>query len=365
MFYTNNLSPKVIKNEKKYLSIIKKILKKSIFINGNETYTFENNLKKYLKINYCLSCANGTDALEIAFKALGLKKGDKVFIAGNAGMYSAISLMQIGIAPNFFEIDKHNYGPLIQNINNLPKKTKAIVITHLYGKINKDIIKIKNFCLKNNILLIEDCAQAIGTKINDKKAGTFGDVATFSFFPTKNLGALGDGGAIIFKNKKIYQKAKMIKQYGWKKKYFVKISQGQNSRLDEMQAAILSFELQNLEKNNKKRIAIAQTYKGNIKNKNVFVPEIKKDFSNNYHLFVVFVKNRKSLIDYLRKKKIYTQIHYPIPDFQQTIFPRKIRSLKLNTTIEISKEILSLPCYPELKKKDVIYISKIINSWKN
>lgn len=364
MIYINNLNAKVTKNKKKYLSIINEVFNSGMFTNGKHTNQFETNLKNYLDARHCLSCANGTDALEITFKALGLKRGDHVFIAANSGMYSSVSLMQIGITPSFFDIDKYNYGPSIKEIRKLPKKTKAIVITHLYGKCNEDIFKIKKFCEERKIILIEDCAQAIGAKLNNKFAGTFGKASTFSFFPTKNLGAFGDAGAIIFKNKKTYEKAKMIKQYGWKQKYEVALPRGQNSRMDEIQAALLNYELKNLDHYNNIRLKIAKIYKKNINNKKIFVPKIHNNSLCNYHLFVIFVKNRNSLIKFLKKNEIIAQVHYPIPDFKQKIFSKKIQNLNLKNSIETSKEVLSLPCYPELKFKDVIKITKIINSWK-
>jgi dTDP-4-amino-4,6-dideoxygalactose transaminase len=364
MNFINTLKYKIKKNKSKYIYIFTKVLNTGIFINGNFTKKLEKNLQNYLNTKYCITCANGTDALEIAFKSLSLKSGDKVFIAANAGMYSATSLNNLNITPQYFDICMDNYEPTIDIIKSIKSKPKAIVITHLYGRINKDIIKISNYCRKNAILLIEDCAQAIGTSLEKKKAGTFGDAATFSFYPTKNLFGLGDGGAVTFKLKKNFIFAKMLKQYGWKKKYDVCVIRGQNSRIDEINAEIINFNLLSLDSDNKKRIDIALTYASCINHKYIYVPKILTNNECNYHLFIILVKrNRNKLINYLRQNKIFPEVHYPIPDHKQRINMKKYKNLKLPNTELLSHQVLSLPCHPNLAKKQVKKISMIINKW--
>jgi len=238
------------------------------------------------------------------------------------------------------------------------------VITHLYGRINKDIDKISEYCKKNKILLIEDCAQAIGTSLNEKKAGTFGDAATFSFYPTKNLFGFGDGGLVVFKSKKNLTIAKMIKQYGWKKKYDVVVNGGQNSRIDEINAEIINFNLLSLDSDNKKRNDIALTYSSHISHKYIDVPKLLTNNECNYHLFIILVKrNRKKLINYLKQNKIFSEVHYPIPDHKQRINIKKYKNLKLPKSELLANQVLSLPCHPNLEKKQVKKISKIINKW--
>lgn len=364
MIFVNDLKYKIKKNKSEYVNIFTKVLNTGIFINGNFTKKLEKNIQNYLKAKYCVSCANGTDALEIAFKSLDLKSGDKIFISANAGMYSATSLNNLNIKPQYFDISMDNYGPTIDIIKNIKSKPKAIVVTHLYGRINKDIIKISKYCKKNGILLIEDCAQAIGTSIGKKKAGTFGDAATFSFYPTKNLFGFGDGGAVVFKSKKNFIIAKMIKQYGWKKKYDVVINQGKNSRIDEINAEIINYNLLSLDSDNKKRHDIASIYALYLNHKYISVPKILTIKECNYHLFVILVRrNRSKLISYLKKKNIFSEVHYPIPDHKQKINIKKYENLKLPKTELFSKQVLSLPCHPNLSKRQVIKISKIINDW--
>ena len=366
MNFINILKYKIKKNKSQYIKIFAKVLNTGIFINGNFTKKLEKNIQKFLSIKYCITCANGTDALEIAFKSLNLKSSDKVYIAANAGMYSATSLNNLNITPRYFDICLNNYGPTIDIIKKLKSKPKAIVITHMYGKINKDIVKISKYCKKNNILLIEDCAQAIGASLGKRRAGTFGDAATFSFFPTKNLFGFGDGGAVVFKSKKFFTIAKMIKQYGWKKKYDVSINRGQNSRMDEVNAAIINFNLLSLESDNLKRLKIALMYSATINHSQITVPTVFFNKLCNYHLFIIYVKkNREKLIKYLIKNKIFSQIHYPIPDHKQKINLKKYKNLTLPNTEKLSRQVLSLPCYPDLKKKEVIKISQILNSWKS
>jgi dTDP-3-amino-2,3,6-trideoxy-4-keto-D-glucose/dTDP-3-amino-3,4,6-trideoxy-alpha-D-glucose/dTDP-2,6-dideoxy-D-kanosamine transaminase len=365
MILTNNLNFKIQKRKKKYVDFFKQVLNSGILINGKFTKKFENNFKNYLKAKYCIACGNGTDALEIAFKSLRLSKTDTVYIAANSGMYSAISLRQLGINPHYYDLSDETYSPTIQIIKSLTKKPKAIVITHLYGKINLDIIKISQYCKKNKIFLIEDCAQAVGTSIKNQKVGTFGDVATFSFFPTKNLSGIGDGGAVVFKSKKNYELAKKLREYGWGRKYEVTVNNGQNSRIDEVNSAIINFNLHFLKKDNLSRYQIAKTYTSLIKNEKIYAPKILPLNFCNYHLFVIFVrKKRNKLIKFLKKNKIFTQIHYPIPDHKQKINLLKYKNLKLPITEKLSKQILTLPCYPELSISEVIRISKIINSWR-
>ena len=261
------------------------------------------------------------------------------------------------------DIDSNYHETSLENIKDFyDKNVSVIIITHLYGYANRDILKIKKFCKKKNVFLIEDCAQAVGVRVNGRHVGSYGDIATYSFYPTKNLGALGDGGAITCQSKKYFKKLMSLRQLGWKKKYFVDCKGGINSRLDEIQAAILNKKLQSIDKINSEKIKIARFYIENIKNKKIFINKRLDHY--NGHLFVIQTNSRNKLINYLKKNKIFSEVHYPILDYKQKIISKKFKHLSLKNTENLSTKILSLPIYYGMTKKDLISITRILNLWK-
>jgi dTDP-3-amino-2,3,6-trideoxy-4-keto-D-glucose/dTDP-3-amino-3,4,6-trideoxy-alpha-D-glucose/dTDP-2,6-dideoxy-D-kanosamine transaminase len=358
----NNLKFLLKKNKFKYLNSIKKVLNKGTLILGDETQKFEKNFSKFTNSKFCISCANGTDALQLALSSLNLKENNRILLSANAGFYACSQILKLGLKFKFCDIENDYFGPSLKKIQeSFANNIKVIIITHLYGIANKDILKIRKFCKKRSVILIEDCSQAVGVRINGKHVGTFGDIATFSFYPTKNLGSLGDAGALICKSKKIYKRLMSLKQYGWKKKYIVNISGGVNSRLDEIQAAVLNINLRQINLINKEKKRIANFYLKNIKNKKIAIINPKPYY--NGHLFVILVNNRYKFIRYLKSKNIRSEIHYPILDYNQKIIKKRFKKLYLTNSENISKKILSLPNFNGISINDLKKITDVINAW--
>ena len=350
-------------NKSDFVKIFIKVVKSGKYILSNEVLNFEKKFSKFINVKHCISVANGTDALEIALKSSGIGENDLVATSANAGMYSTTAILSVGAKPLYLDVDLKNKSVIYSDVSKAIKmKVKAIIVTHLYGLANPVIKKIASECKKKKIILIEDCAQAHGARLNNKLVGSFGDIGCFSFYPTKNLGGLGDAGAIVTNKNSIANKAFKLRQYGWSKKYIVGVCGGRNSRMDEIQASILSKLLLGLNKLNTKRRKIANFYSKMIVNKNIIVPEPQ---GNNFvaHLYVVRTKKRESLIRWLKKYKIDTDIHYPKPDYKQKNVKNYIKLNLANTEI-LTKEILSIPCNPYLKDSELKRIVKVINLWK-
>jgi len=364
MLQINNLSSRLLENKAQITKSIERVIDSGWLVLGPEVKRFEQNFASYLNINHCIGTANGTDAIQIALKGAGVKRGDLVATVANAGMYSTTAIINIGAQPFYIDVDLNTQVVNFENIAEAVKAgVKAIIVTHLYGLAISEIAKIADYCRQQNIFLLEDCAQAHGAKIDDKFVGTFGDAASFSFYPTKNLGALGDAGAIVTNNKELDNKIRKLCQYGWKEKYNVDLANAQNSRLDEIQAAILIDFLPHLDLLNTKRRAIANKYNSGINHSDISTPN-QSGAEYVAHLYVIRTKKRESLREYLKDNKISTDIHYPIPDYRQPVFDNKYKSLNLTNTEQLASEILTLPCYPELSMNDVEKIVNLINKWQ-
>lgn len=336
---------------------IKNLVNQKNYILGKQNKVFENKIKKYFNIKYALGVNSGTDALKIALKSLNIKSNDEVIIPSLTATATGSSVLEIGAKPVLVDVDySGNLDPLkLKSLIN--KKTKAIIVVHLHGNMAK-IEKIKSISKK--IPIIEDCAQSFGSSLNKKKAGTYGLIACFSFYPTKNLSAIGDGGAIITNDKKLYQRMISIRQYGWNKKR-ISSQVGFNSRLDEIQAVILNLKLNYIDKNNFKRNKIAKKYIKNFENLPISFPIISKGTFHSYHLFVIMTKERNRLLRYLNRKNIFPSIHYRYPLHKMPIF-KKFKFSNMKCSNKMSNEMLSLPMYPELKTNQQ---NKVISEIKN
>ena len=352
------------KSKKKQIyNSVKRVLNSSNYILGENVKNFENEFSNYIGLRYSVGVANGTDALELALKSLNIGKGDEVITVSHTALATVSAIYASGATPVLVDVSKE-YFTIDTNLikKNITKKTKAIIAVHIYGQsVNLD--EILKICKSKKIKLIEDVSQAHGGNWRNNKLGYFGDLSTFSFYPTKNLGAIGDGGLISTKDKKLYLKLKSLREYGWNYNRIASIT-GRNSRLDELQAAILRVKLKFLNKDIKKRQLIAKTYIENINSQNVELPKICNIKDHAFHLFVIKVKKRNLLFNYLKKNNIICGIHYPLPIHLQPGYKKivKIRK-KLKNTELLSKIIISLPIYPELSIKSVVKISKLINSF--
>jgi dTDP-4-amino-4,6-dideoxygalactose transaminase len=352
-----------LSKKNKIISEIKKTLNSNKYVLGKNVESFEKEFSKYIGVKFSAGVANGTDALEIGLKALNIGRGDEVITVSHTALATVSAICSVGALPVLVDIHEYNY---LINENLIKKKinsrTKAIICVHIYGQ-TANLEKIKKISKDNNLHLIEDVSQAHGALYRNKRAGSFGIISTFSFYPTKNLGAVGDGGIVCSNNKIIIENIKKIREYGWNQNRISNI-RGRNSRLDELQESILRVKLKYLDQDNNKRKLIAKKYLQILNSKKINLPQIKNFSEHVFHLFVIRVKSRSKLIKFLNEKKIYPGIHYPKPIHLQPAYKKILNKEEyLPITEKVSKEILSLPIYPELSIKDVIKVSKTINSF--
>jgi aminotransferase EvaB len=326
---------------------------------GAKVEAFESEFARYLGVAECVSVANGTDALRICMQALGLGPDSRICTVANAGFYSSTAIISIGAQPVYVDVELETHNISLEILSKFLENENidAVVLTHLYGSAIADLISIVELCRKKGILVIEDCAQAHGAKVEGKNVGTFGDIAAFSFYPTKNLGALGDAGAVVSSSSTYMAKARSLRTYGWENKYQVSNKFGSNSRMDELQAAFLSVFLPNLDSENLRRREIAEKYNEVLKNKTLIQPP--KILGEGYvaHLYVIRTENRISLENYFKENSIQTAVHYPIPDYQQPIMSNKV---SLGNTEKLSNQVLTLPCRPDFNDSEVNYMLDIL-----
>ena len=341
---------------------IYEVLNSSAFIGGKFLKSFEQNFAKYLGVKNCIGVGNGTDALFVAMKMLGIKEGDEVITAANSFIATSEAISLTGAKVVFVDCDDKTYNINAHEIEkNITDKTKAIVPVHLYG-YPADMDLIKKIAEKYNLFIIEDAAQAHGAKYKGISIGTIGDCACFSFFPGKNLGAYGDAGAIVTNNNELAEKMRMYANHGRKEKFNHEI-EGINSRLDGMQAAILDVKIQYIEKWLERRREIARMYDNGLKNI-VIVPTVENENVRHvYHLYVIRVKNRDKVRNLLTERKIATGIHYPVAlPFLKAYEYLCYKKEDFPVASSITSEILSLPIHGDLTDEEVNYVIKQFNS---
>ena len=358
---------KLVPEKKKIFSKINSLIKNSKFIGGKEVKLFEKNFANFVGSKNCTSVANGTDALEMAVKSLKIKKGSEIIVPVNTWISTAEAVLASNHKVVFCDVNLEDYSICVDDLKKkISSKTRAVIIVHLYGN-PADMRTIKKIVKNKNIKIIEDCAQAHGTKINNKHVGTFGDIGTFSFFPGKNLGAFGDAGAIVTNSKKLDESCRRIRNHGALKKYDHQFP-GRNSRLDSLQCFILSTKIQTYEKKIKKRNKLAKIYLNQLKSiSEIKVPilDFKKNF-NSFHQFVIRVeKKRDNLIKFLNKNKIGTMIHYPYMLNELKFYKKNKGVNSLNNSKKIGKKIISLPISEEHSEREIVYVcNKIKNFYK-
>ena len=335
------------------------------YLQGIENEKFESDYANYIGTKYCVGCANGLDALIWIFKAyieLGImKKGDEVIVPANTYIATILAITENGLVPVLIEPDINTLqidDSLIES--KITEKTKAITIVHLYGQCAYTK-KIGELCKKYNLKLIEDNAQAHGCIFDGQKTGSLGDAAGHSFYPGKNLGALGDAGAVTTNNEVLAKTIRSLANYGSQKKYVFEYC-GRNSRLDEIQAAILDVKLKHLDDDVELRKAVARRYVEEIKNPKIKLPVIKDWASHVFHIFPILCENRDDLQKYLAEKGIGTNIHYPIPPHKQQCY-KEWNGISLPVTEKIHQQELSLPMSPCLSDEQVDYVIKELNKW--
>jgi dTDP-4-amino-4,6-dideoxygalactose transaminase len=351
------------KSKKKQIqSAIKKVLLSGKYILGTEVEKFENEFARYIGVKKAISCASGTDALYIALKQLGIGPDDEILLPSHTALATVAAVKMTGAKPVYIDIKSNCYTIDPEKaLLACSKKTKALIAVHIYGQ-SCDMKKLMQIARVKKIKIIEDCAQAVGSLYKKKKLGSIGHVGCFSFFPTKNLGAIGDGGCIVTNNKKLANKMKRFRQYGWDEKRNTQFP-GINSRLDELQAAILRIKLRRLSEENLVRNKQANFYKKKLKIKNLILPKVCKDTFHSFHLFVIQCKKRDKLVKYLKSKNIMTALHYRMPAHLMAGYSSNV---KLPQTEKLYKKILSLPLYPGLKKAHQLkVVNQILNFYEN
>lgn len=342
---------------------IHKVLDSNWFIRGEKDEIFERQFAEYCGTKYCIGCGNGFDALYLLMKAYGIKGGDEVIIPSNTFIATALAVTHAGAVPVFVEPRIDHYTIDVSKIEEkITKKTKAIVPVHLYGQ-TCDMDEICSIAKRHGLFVIEDAAQAHGAIYKGKKAGSIGNASAFSFYPGKNLGAMGDGGAITTDDKEIAKKVRALSNYGSDFKYH-HIYQGINSRLDELQAAILSVKLKRLDYWNHCRQTIAERYLNGIENQKIIKPIVEKDRIHVWHIFALRVENRDELKLYLNAKGIETCIHYPVPiHLQKGYEDLGINKGELQIAETISNTELSIPMYYGMKSEQIDYIIETLNQF--
>lgn len=331
---------------------VQQVLDSHWYVLGQQVEGFESEFARYIGTDHCVSVANGTDALELALRAVGVTHGDKVVTVANAGFYGSTAIHAIGAVPVYADVDEFTLtlspSALEQALGSRPA---AVIATHLYGHM-ADMPVLSALCEHAGVPLIEDCAQAHGAQLAGRKAGSWGQLGCFSFYPTKNLGALGDGGAITTADGGLATGLRTLRQYGWSHKYTVAVPGGRNSRLDEMQASILRAKLPLLDAQNDQRRRIAALYNmAFTKLPLQCPPSLKNDYVA--HLYVVRTLQRDALRVFLKVNGIATDVHYPIADHLQPAYPHVHLVNALNVTQKACATTVSLPCYPGMSEPDV------------
>ncbi|MEY3501215.1 MAG: hypothetical protein RL308_2888 [Bacteroidota bacterium] len=342
---------------------MKSVMDSGWYILGNEVQEFEKNFATYCQTKHCIGVGNGFDAITLIFKAqilLGkLKKGDEVLVPANTYIASILSILQADLVPVLVEpkLETYNINPdLIQD--KITIKTKAILAVHLYGQL-AEMDTINEIANQNSLLVVEDAAQSHGAFLDENRKSK--NTQAYSFYPGKNLGALGDGGAVVTNDDELAKAVRSLRNYGSEVKYYNN-NIGVNSRLDELQAAFLNVKLPNLNSENDHRRTIAKRYLSGIKNDKVILPHWDNTENHVFHLFVIRTSKRRELQDYLKENGIETLIHYPVPPHQQKAF-ENWNHLSFPITEKIHNEVISLPISPVLTIEEVDFVIQIMNSW--
>ena len=332
------------------------------FVLGHHVAAFEERFAAYCGVDHCIGVGNGTDALELALKAVGVGNGDRVVVAANAAMYGTTAVLAccaeslfVDVLPGDATLDPTEVETALRTVPGI----KAIIVTHLYGRLAKieDICRIAR---SHGVAIVEDCAQAHGARSADgRRAGAFGDVASFSFYPTKNLGAIGDGGAVVCNDAGLAMRVRQLRQYGWTGKYANALRGGRNSRLDEIQAAMLSVMLPCLDDWNARRRQIALRYSQGIRSTSIELPPLGDH--DVVHLYVVRSDRRSALREHLALAGIQTDVHYPIPDHRQACLSEKHAHVVLPVTERDAGRVLTLPCFPEMTDEEVSRVIQACN----
>ncbi len=349
---------------------IRRVLDSGWYILGQEVAAFEQEFAQYLGVSQAVGVGSGTDALEIALRACGVGVGDAVITVSHTVVATVAAIELVGAMPVLVDIDPTTFTLDPNRLEDTIKqhqgsRIKAIIPVHLYGH-PAAMPAIMEMARRHDLYVIEDCAQSHGAAIEGRKTGAWGHLAAFSFYPTKNLGALGDGGAVVTDDQELAQKLRLLREYGWQRRYISDIA-GMNTRLDEMQAAILRVKLKYLDQENGQRNQLAQVYNSRLSDTPLVLPEVGQDIDSVYHQYVVKSAQRDALKDFLKDNSVGTLIHYPVPVHRQEAYQNRVGvgSRGLQETENVVREILSLPMYPQMISEQAQQVADLIVSWYN
>lgn len=356
----NRLDQGFKKYQKEFENKALEVLRSGWYVLGNEVASFEEEFASYVGSRYCIGLASGLDALWIAFRILGIGGGDEVIVQGNTYIASVMGITINGATPIFVEPDEYYNIDTTKIEEKITNRTKAILVVHLYGQASnmKSIMEIAH---KYDLKVVEDCAQSHGAKFDGKTTGTFGDIGCFSFYPSKNLGAFGDGGTIVTDDALIAENVRVFRNYGSEKRYYNRVV-GTNSRLDEIQAGLLRVRLLHMKELDIEKRTISERYLSGIKNDCIVLPKVRKNATHVWHQFVIRCNERNRLMDYLDKNGIGTIIHYPIPPHLSEAYQYLgIKRGALPITEEYADTVLSLPLYIGMTSEEQGYIIDKLN----
>lgn len=358
----NRLDRDFFRHQKEFEDKALEVLRSGWYVLGQEVKNFEEEFAQYTGAKYCVGLANGLDALWIAFRILGIIEGDEVIVQGNTYIASVMGITINGATPVFVEPDEFNNIDASKIEEKITERTKAILVVHLYGQAS-NMAPIKVLAHKYNLKIVEDCAQSHGAKFNRQMTGTFGEIGCFSFYPSKNLGAFGDAGAIVTNDEKIARDFRIYRNYGSEKRYHNKVV-GANSRLDELQAGLLRVRLGYLDEIIAEKTAICNRYLAELHNDKIELPKTREGATHIWHQFVIHSKVRDELMIYLKDKGIGTIIHYPIPPHLSEAYAylgHKEGSFPI--TEKYANEVLSLSLYNGMTEEELTYVIDAINAF--
>lgn len=350
--------------KEEFMQQFEAVLDSQWFIQGKQCTEFEKAFAEYCGAKYCVGVGNGLDAIRVILQAYGIGEGDEVIVPANTFIATVLAVSYVGATPVLVDADEKTWNIRLDKIEEkITEKTKAIIVVHLYGRV-VEMAPVMELAQKYNLKVIEDSAQGHGAVCNGKRTGSLGNAAAFSFYPGKNLGALGDGGAVTTSDKELADKVRAICTYGSYKKYDHQLK-GCNSRLDEVQAALLSVKLKHLDAWNEERKNIAAQYNEKIVNTRFVLPLVEERDTHVFHIYPVLCENREKLIAYLEDLGIATNIHYPIPIPMQGAYPELRDAMEeYPVTKKICAEEVSLPLYPGMKQEEIDYIIDAMNRYE-
>lgn len=343
-------------------SAIRRVLDSGYYILGPEVEAFERELAQYIGAEHAVGVANGTDGLALAIRALGIGPGDEIITVSHTAVATVAAIEQSGATPVLVDVESPYLTMDPDALSGaLSPRTRAVVPVHIYGQ-SADMDRILRFCREKSLALIEDCSQAHGATWRGQRLGSLGEVGVFSCYPTKNLGALGDAGIVTTSSTDVANRMRRLRQYGWKDRNS-SLEPGVNSRLDELQAAILRVKLSRLNESNSRRQAIAATYHKRLSDLPITVPAVRAETEHVFHLYVVQVQHRERLRSLLQLGGVQSAIHYPVPIHLQPAYRDRLRPLaSMQVTEEVSSRVLSIPMFPELAATDVDLVCEALRS---